>query len=569
MYKPLKIKWLCYYIMALAMFTDSLATPSVKLRVSGLDGKLLEHTLTHLQTKLELLESTNPADVAKFYREAPGEIDRILKLHGYFHAKTTGNFSANKNHGKLHFNVKKGPPLVITTLELKIFGEGAQDIKLNKALARLPIKTSSIFEVDQYNDAKQFLFDSADSHGYPKASLVFKEIKVDLEQNSAAITLHLDTKERCYFGITTFNDSFFNKEFLLKFIQYKPGELYANKKLRILSLSLGSFFQQIEVKPIIDDEKANIPIEITLTPRKSKQYTMGVGYGTDTGIRGSLEIKNNYVTNSCHSFMSQIQASEVQNNLEVHYLIPGKYPPTDLYDLSATGETLNFKKGDSTLGAVGASYTTKIKEWQQTLKIILQYERYNLRGHPYETSKLILYSILWSHGKKDNLIKPRQGYSININVTGATQYSLATTNFMQTTVKAKFIQSLSQKMQLLLNSSLGFTAIDDITQLPLSLQFYTGGTQSVRGFSYNSIGPGTNLILGSTTLRHQISPNFYLETFFDLGNVGNDLLKKPAQSVGLGLVWRTAIGSVELTYAKAISKSGSPGMIQLNIGPEL
>jgi translocation and assembly module TamA len=381
----------------------------------------------------------------------------------------------------------------------------------------------------------------------------------------------LDTKERCYFGTTIFNTDFFNKNFLTRFLKHKPGDRYSSQRLRDLenSMANGVFFQHVEIRQNLDTELRDIPIEIVVTPKKSRQYTWGLGYGTDTGMRGFLEARANYLTNTCHSLKGQTQVSEVQNRMALHYLIPGNYPPTDLYDLGITGETLHFKQGNSTVGALGLGYTTSLKNWRQMLKISLQYERYNLRGQLYKTSTLVLSSIHWSRSKKDDLIKPNRGYNISASVTGATKYTLSTSSFLQTQLKAKFMQPLSSRTLLILNSVIGFTAIDDINQLPLSLQFYAGGTQSIRGFSYNSIGPGTNLILGSATLRQKISKQFYLEAFIDTGNVSNNLLGKLARGVGCGIVWRTIIGSVGLSYAKAISRPGSPGMFHISIGPEL
>ena len=57
--------------------------------------------------------------------------------------------------------------------------------------------------------------------------------------------------------------------------------------------------------------------------------------------------------------------------------------------------------------------------------------------------------------------------------------------------------------------------------------------------------------------------------FFDAGNVSNDLLKKPYQGLGAGIVFRTTVGALKLSYAKAISQPGTPGKIQFSFGPDL
>jgi outer membrane translocation and assembly module TamA len=63
--------------------------------------------------------------------------------------------------------------------------------------------------------------------------------------------------------------------------------------------------------------------------------------------------------------------------------------------------------------------------------------------------------------------------------------------------------------------------------------------------------------------------DWYLTAFFDAGNASNDLFAKPNRGVGGGIVFRTGIGTLELTFAKALSQKGCPGRIQFSLGAEL
>ncbi len=579
MQKALKIKRIIVLINVLILLAiqASFASnrPQVKIELSGLKGELLKNVDTKLKLKAGTLEKVNLENIQNFYRESLEDIPKTLKFYGYFHAQTTPQTikTLKNNRGyELSFMVNLGPPLKIAKIDLQISGSGAQELKNSSRLKKFPLKTGEIFTIDNYNHAKGFLLDTADRYGYPRALLNKKEVQISLKNNTATIILHLDTKERSYFGKIIFTTNFFSKKFLARFLPFQSGEYYSNKKLHKLqkALSNSSFFQKIEINSdAINNQLDKIPVEIIVTPKKSKQYALGAGYGTDTGVRGSAELNLRYLTNTAHSFSSSIQASEIQKNLELNYLIPGNYPPTDSYKFSVAGEKLDLDKGKSLAVQLGATYTTSIKSWQQIIKLNLQHEHYQLTGQPYETSNLLLSTISWSYNQKDDLIRPNKGYAINLKLIGATKYLFSTSNFIQAQLKAKSIYPLSSKTQVILNSILGYTAICDVNKLPLSLQLYTGGTQSIRGFGYNTIGPGTNLIVGSATLRQKIYGDWYIEGFFDAGNVGNDILDKPAHSVGIGIVWRTPIGALELTYAKAISKPGSPGMIQFNMGPEL
>ena len=59
----------------------------------------------------------------------------------------------------------------------------------------------------------------------------------------------------------------------------------------------------------------------------------------------------------------------------------------------------------------------------------------------------------------------------------------------------------------------------NIFQLPLSLQLLAGGSDSIRGYQFQSIGPGKKLVIGSVELQQEIKEDWYLNVFFDAGDV--------------------------------------------------
>lgn len=217
----------------------------------------------------------------------------------------------------------------------------------------------------------------------------------------------------------------------------------------------------------------------------------------------------------------------------------------------------------------GLGYTVFLQGWSQTIKLSLQHEHYKLINQSYKNSNLFIPSISWLHNKSDDPVRPTTGHKFKINIQGGSKYLLASNNFFQAEIDIKYLKTFSSKIQILFHTNLGFTDINEINNLPLSLQFYAGGTQSIRGFGYSSIGPGCNLLTGSMEVRFPLISNWYLTTFYDVGNASNDLFAKLNRSVGGGIVYRSSIGIFELNYAKALSQSGTPGRIQFSLGPDL
>lgn len=547
--------------------------PSLDFEITGLNKNLSEKVRARLELKRSEITDLTTNDVKEFYQSIPDEILQELKLQGYFQStvKSSKEIVFENDKYSKSYKVNLSSPLLIDSIDIQVLGEGKNDTKFMEKIREFPLKKGDVFQTESYNRAKQFIFDLTDKNGYVKAFWINKRVYIDIKKGSANLILYINTGKKYHFGKTNFIVKVLSPTFLSKFLPYKKGSVYRSKSLYSLQKNFANnnLFENVIIKPQIppaDSSNREIPIEVELKLRKSKQYNIGGGFGTDTGPRASAGVQLNYLTPYAHSFKSNIQVSQIQNEFEAHYLIPGKNPITDLYDFTGSARTLDFDNNESWLGQIGLGYTTSFRNWRHSIKINFQQEHYKLQNMQRENSSLLIPCFTLSHTNVDDPIKPSQGHSINISIQGAIKYFLATDDFIQAHIDAKYMRHILNKTQVILRASLGYTAIDEITNLPLSLQFYVGGSQTVRGFSYNSIGPGHNLIVGSVEFRQLIYKDYYVSMFYDAGNVGNDLLKKLNQGVGLGIGVRTSIGSLELTYAKAITQPGAPGKIQFNMG---
>ena len=141
--------------------------------------------------------------------------------------------------------------------------------------------------------------------------------------------------------------------------------------------------------------------------------------------------------------------------------------------------------------------------------------------------------------------------------------------FVQAQLNAKAIYPIFVENRIVTRINLGYTVINHINQLPLSLQFLAGGSESIRGYPFNTIGPGTTLAVGSFEYRQHIKGDWYAATFFDAGNVTNGVLNRLKKGVGVGALWQSPVGTLELTLAKALDQPGQPLAVQFSMGADL
>jgi translocation and assembly module TamA len=104
----------------------------------------------------------------------------------------------------------------------------------------------------------------------------------------------------------------------------------------------------------------------------------------------------------------------------------------------------------------------------------------------------------------------------------------------------------------------GYTAAPDTTGIPQEFLFRTGGTQSVRGYAYQSLGVqlgdavvgGQLLAVVSAEYVHWFDDRWGGAAFYDAGNAwdpGQPLKLYPGY--GLGARWRSPAGPLALDVA--------------------
>jgi translocation and assembly module TamA len=117
---------------------------------------------------------------------------------------------------------------------------------------------------------------------------------------------------------------------------------------------------------------------------------------------------------------------------------------------------------------------------------------------------------------------------------------------------------------------------DPLADFPPSIRFFAGGDQSVRAFSYQSLGPknaqgqvvgGRDLLVGSIELERALFQNWGVSLFHDAGNAFNSFTNVHLyQGAGIGLHYYTPVGGLHLDLAKRLETSKQIYYIHFNVG---
>jgi translocation and assembly module TamA len=232
---------------------------------------------------------------------------------------------------------------------------------------------------------------------------------------------------------------------------------------------------------------------------------------------------------------------------------------------------------ESTVRTIGASLNRGRGLWRESLALNYQKEIYTVADDS-GFSTLLMPGANWSRTWGNNFISTLDGLRFNIGFRGASKNFLSDTDFFQLQGGIKGITSLGQHDRIIARGSLGGTWTEEFHQLPSSVRFFAGGSQSVRGYAYQSLGPvdssgdvvgGKHLMVGSVEFEHSFQGKWGVALFYDAGNAIDDIDDRLERGAGFGLRWRSPVGPIRFDLASAITRDGSPWRLHINIGPDL
>jgi len=567
--------------------TQLLAAESVKVIVEGLDGDPLKNVEAALVLPPGLVRdgSVDLLWLDHFTRKAESRVREALEPYSYYGPKVTSSLEGSGEKGYvLLIRVVAGAPTRLSHAEVDLQGPGANEPLLLQKVAEFPLRSGDLLLQELYENAKGDLLSAARERGYLDAEFSVHEIRVNPATASAQIRLLMATGPRYLFGEARIEGATpYPDELLRRYISFSKGKTFSFKELAQTQLNLASspYFKSVSVSP--DKEQADeykVPVDIKVVPSPLRSIRPGVGYGTNTGFRGSIGYKDLSLFYPGHTLDVQLAVAQFVQGLGAAYSIPS-------YSNLKTVNTLqlNLQREDvndtvSKLVAVELSRTTGLGDFRiLTTFIRFQHEQYTV-GLDDSTSRLLLPGIRFSQYRYDSLIRPTHGYNYSVEARGTHQLVGASANFAQFIAEGGGIVPLSWRLSLQSKVKFGTTMLDDpFTALPVSLRFFAGGDNSVRGYAYKSLGPkdasgdvigGKNLLQGSLELQRALFDKWAVSIFYDTGNAFDSFTDfKLYQGTGVGVHYYTPIGAVNLSLARQIGDTNPQYRIHVTIGFQL
>ncbi len=570
------------FTLLLLIATTASASVKVSVTVTGVTGPLYTNVMARLTINLQKNnERLQPKTIRRLNRQAKDDIRSALAPFGYYNPVIKSSLEKKGDVFRAEYTIDKGPPVIVEGVDVEVSGAGKKNTQLLIAATRFSVKVGDILDQALYEQEKKKLIYIALSEGFLDATFPERSIRINIETNRAAIHLRLDTGRQYLFGATTSVQHILDQDLLDKYLPYKAGDPYNPAKLYELQSILyrTDYFSRVEVRGHTEEATDfRIPVDIELTaPEHLNKYRLGLGYATDTGINGKVDWSNRLFNSRGHKISAGLQLAELENIISFGYEIPGADPRYKklVYSLGYQDKKWEDTNTQLLTAAVGEEYSGPRYSFGGGVE--LRDEVYDV-GITSGDSTLLVPSLKAGMVLADNVINTKNGFEASVAFLGSVNGLVSDVTFLQATINGKAIISPFKDWRLISRGSLGATLVDSIDSLPPSLRFYTGGDNTIRGYSYKSIGTkdssgavigGRYLVVGSVEIERVITENWSLASFWDVGTATDDLSLDFSQGVGAGIRFRLPFGQIRLDLASAVTEKGYPFRVHLTVGGDL
>ncbi len=587
--------WMCAWLLRLLGLLSLLVTSPlmaeddpvnespVKVNVSGANDEVLADNLKAFLPSLRNLKCDSPEErVERFIDASQSKLTEGAEAVGYFSASFKMTSARTSNCWVLNIAVEPGLPVRVAESNIRVSGDGESLPAFRKVAANLPYTSGEVLVTQKYEDFKANLTHAASRLGFFDAKFEEREVRVNVDTREAVINLHFVTGSRYQVGTINVEQDVLDDKHLNRYVRLVPGQPYDSEQIlkqqRVLEAS--GYYSDVQISSRFQEaENSQVPVAINATRRKRYTYSANIGYATDTDIRIEGGMEAHWVNNKGHSLDTKLRLSQKDPGVVLNYKVPLWNPEHEYASLSTgwnksdnddiKSEALNLELNYNRLNS---------NNWKQTAFVNFVDEKTQVNSDPSTRTQLTLLGARVSKTKSDDALKPTEGWRLQAQVQGAYQGVLSDQSLLQGDVNAKYLYTFENKDKMLLRGELGTTFIDDLSAMPKSLRFFTGGQTSVRGYDFESLGEmddegnvigGKHLLVSSIEYEHPVADKISAAIFVDAGSAF-DQWNDYAVSIGAGIGarYQSPLGPIRVDFA--VPKEDSSDIhFYFSLGPDL
>jgi len=478
---------------------------------------------------------------------------------------------------KIIFKIEEGEPVKVNTVTLELFEENETiniDSIRNRLSRELAMDSGERFRDEAIKNDKQTIDNAFRNLGFAYANTNYS---LDLDTKKMATDIHFSVYPgpKTYVGETTISgNKHVSDKFIRKQLQYKQGALYNKSLLNKTRENLYRLrlFRVVSVLPQKNapSEQSLIPVDIYIeeAPRLSTRF--GTGYGTEDKFRAFLDLNyrgflggarrlNLYLKHSslepysAHLNWIQPQFLGTKSSISLNPFIERKSEPgfeTRTYGINIP-VTYRFNNW------LNSKMTYYLEDVEQSIELgDKELQDIEDEKFPYNKSGFVFSTVFDS---SNPTFSPEEGFNISVGVKFNGYIFGSDFNYTRLWGDFRTYHDIGSVILDFRIMAGGISSADSSNFIPVEDRFYSGGSNSIRGWTRSQLGPkresgtplgGKSILETNFEVRYPLFWRLSAVAFFEAGNVWKPSyfynLSDLGYAAGPGLRIETPIGPVRL-----------------------
>ncbi|VVE67788.1 Translocation and assembly module TamA [Pandoraea pnomenusa] len=563
--RPLRTRpatWMAMAALACGLVVSGTAQADYRVRIDAPNGlaKLLKDNLDLV--RFASRDDIGDAQFEHLVATVGAQVQELTSTEGYFSPVTHVDVTTVNGKRDVRVTVASGPRTHIRNLDVEFTGpileQAPQRVTQLRNAWELPVDAP--FRQADWDQAKNDTLFQLGQKRYHAAKMSFSRAVIDADSDTASLAATFDSGPAFTLGPLVISGTRRYPEQIIRNVNpLEEGEPFDADRLQELQRQIQAtpYFSNVIIEVTEDPSKAErAPVEVKVREFPTQRVQSGVGYTTDTGasVNGRYSYYNLF--GRAWTFDTQARLEQYRQGGYAEIAMP---PDSTAYTNStrASYERTYLNGLDQRSAQIGIKRARSREryDWAYTLDWYHTDERPD--GGTRFVNKALVPAFAWNRRDVDDLIFPRKGNIINTQIGFAAKPVLTDQSFARLYGRIRQYFPVGQRDLVLARLELGAVITNgNSDRIPSSLLFFAGGTSSIRGYNFQSIGRQQNgttfptKYLGTASLEYQrwVTRDWGGAVFWDVGTATDDY-RHPTplyHGVGFGVRWRSPVGPVNV-----------------------